>query len=366
MPTKEYKKPEKAKKKPKFKIVPRKKKEEEKKKEEKPKPKKKMKFKVVPRKQQPKKEVEKPKQPTRKAPERKKPEKPKRKPPARKEKGKAPNIPVSKGLYDAFETRFGSVKFNPENKEEFEKFFKKIETLKGGTEAILKAEKAKDPTLPYAGTKEENVAEALSDLFYRRNFEDRYGRPTGSINQKSLDKGIEDKSRIGERNRQQQKWLIKHKSNLLSYGRGQPSAGAVARNVDSREEYDYVVGKLSGMYGSLGSSYTRVGNSVFGKREPPRTKNFDDLEKVSVMRYGGGTKGGRGGGTMVFIDSKSGEVYDSKEDFDKDEYTGNKIMISRGRGKKKLEGLQLGKYRFGKNLDYGYDYGYIDPDIYTF
>ena len=90
------------------------------------------------------------------------------------------------------------------------------------------------------------------------------------------------------------------------------------------------------------------------------------LEEVSLSRYAGGTKKGRAGGSMVYIDTKTGAVYDNEKDWEEGDISGKVITISRGKGKRKMKGIEI-MYEdarnniFGKDFgdSYGYDYGYV-------
>jgi len=116
--------------------------------------------------------------------------------------------------------------------------------------------------------------------------------------------------------------------------------------------------------------------------EAPKKKEeaaaFSKFERVSVDRYSKGTPimgindglfgdgkyGKDNNATYVYIDKKSRKVFDSKKDFEKEEYSGDLITIGRGRGRKRIQGLKFwdkyGMLIFGKGQSYGYDYGYME------
>jgi len=171
---------------------------------------------------------------------------------------------------------------------------------------------------------------------------------------------------------QRNKWFLKHggssqtkgKTDLISYSRGKPpTPQEIARGTDSREEYDYVEGRLSSMYGNLGKKYSS--DQFYGRREAKPSGNFKMLDEVSLSRYAGGSKR-TNGGSKVYIDNKTGAVYDNEKDWNEGDITGKVITISRGRGKRQMKGIEI-MYEdarndiFGKNFGvlYGFDYGYV-------
>lgn len=105
--------------------------------------------------------------------------------------------------------------------------------------------------------------------------------------------------------------------------------------------------------------------NVIKKKEEQKTK-FSDLDEVSVKRYADGSKR-KANGSSVYIDNKTGKVFDNEEDFKKDEYTGEVITIKRP-GLSNMKGIRIygamGRKDlvFGKDFDlsYPYDYNYVD------
>jgi hypothetical protein len=171
---------------------------------------------------------------------------------------------------------------------------------------------------------------------------------------------------------QRQKLFLKHggssntkgETDLLSYGRPKPSPQEIARKVDSRAEFDYVVGRLSSMHGNLGKKYS--GDEFYGKRKIRPLGNFKMLKEVYLGRYAGGSKR-TNGGSRVYIDEKTGAVYDNEKDWNEGLIAGKVITISRGRGKRQMMGIEI-MYEDARNdiwgkdfgvASYGFDYGYV-------
>ena len=92
-----------------------------------------------------------------------------------------------------------------------------------------------------------------------------------------------------------------------------------------------------------------------------RSKMFSKLEKASLFRYKGGDDGGQytSRNAQVYVDHSTGQVYDSKEDFEKDEYSGKKVIIPQGRGKKRRKGIAIGGHLWGEGGAYGYTHDYL-------
>tara|TARA_R100000388_G_C7203560_1_gene139816 strand:- start:283 stop:843 length:561 start_codon:yes stop_codon:yes gene_type:complete len=109
---------------------------------------------------------------------------------------------------------------------------------------------------------------------------------------------------------------------------------------------------------------------VVKKKEEQKTK-FSDLDEVSVKRYADGSKR-RGGGSNVYIDNKTGKVYDNEKDFNKDEYAGDIVTIKRP-GQSDMKGIRIFNSGakpdliFGKDFDlsYPYDYNFVDFRSYS-
>ena len=97
------------------------------------------------------------------------------------------------------------------------------------------------------------------------------------------------------------------------------------------------------------------------KKSPSPSPNRE-LEKVDVKFYLKGTNP-QGRGSDVFIDNKTGKVYNNKTDKKEAGYI---ITISRGRGQSPMKGILINGDMFGKDFDlsYPFEYNYVNFKSY--
>ena len=195
------------------------------------KPKKRIKFKVVKPKPKPKPKMEEKKKKIKFIVKKK--EEPKSEP--KKKKIKFNVISSLKG--EALKTLEGHEK----EKGNLKKFVSSINKLKGGKQAIKMANSAEDK--PFAMDEGSDYVNGLTQLFSASQRGEK-------LTQESFDKKIQDVIKIGDRSRGRIKFFQKHKDDLVSFGRSIPSRSEIERKTNSKEEFNYVIGKLRGMHGN--------------------------------------------------------------------------------------------------------------------
>lgn len=124
------------------------------------------------------------------------------------------------------------------------KFVSSVAKLKGGNQAIKMASSTEDK--PFATDEGSDYLNGLTKLFsaFQRG---------EKLTQESFNETIQSVIKIGDRTRGNMKFFQKHKDDLVSSGRSIPSRSEIERKTDSKEEFNYVIGKLRGMHGNLRS-----------------------------------------------------------------------------------------------------------------
>ena len=156
-------------------------------------------------------------------------------------KPKKPKKPKVRLEGKALDTVRGKGQVNQGTDEEIEGFTSAINKLKGGKKAIAIANTMDEK--PFAIDLGSDYVSALGPLF-------REYKEGKKITREDLKSKIDERLVIGERNRRNQKYFQKHKNGLISYERGSiPSRYEIEQGTGSKEEFNYVVGKLQGMHG---------------------------------------------------------------------------------------------------------------------
>ena len=121
------------------------------------------------------------------------------------------------------------------------KFVSSIAKLKGGNQAIKMASSTEDK--PFATDEGSDYLNGLTKLFsaFQRG---------EKLTQERFNETIQSVIKIGDRTRGNLKFFQKHKDDLVSFDRSIPSRSEIERKTDSKEEFNYVIGKLRGMHGN--------------------------------------------------------------------------------------------------------------------
>ena len=127
------------------------------------------------------------------------------------------------------------------SKGQLDNFTSIINKLRDGTEAIKLANKDKGG---FSIDKPSDFSNLFDRLF--RSF-----KRGEKITQKLFDDELLDVTKEGDRNRRNAIFRKKHKDDLISYFRSIPSIREIERKTNSKEEFNYIIGKLQGMHGRL-------------------------------------------------------------------------------------------------------------------
>jgi hypothetical protein len=142
---------------------------------------------------------------------------------------------------EALKSLSGVGQVDKESKGQLDNFTSIINKLINGTELIKIANKDK-------GGFSIDIPSDYSNLFVRLFSKFKRGE---KITQNKFDDEVLDVIKEGDRNRRNATFFKKHKDDLISYFRSIPSIREIERKTNSKEEFNYIIGKLQGMHGRL-------------------------------------------------------------------------------------------------------------------